>query len=103
VMEICEVAGCDFGEIEIRTLFRFEEDAEAIGAGSAPDRKEAAPDRAEAAPGKPDAASGRADAAPVSGRLVRVGELSRTRKMAFAGLEIPGTVMMAKREGLGDG
>ena len=83
VTEICEVAGCDFGEIELRTLFRFEEDA---GDG------EKAPD--PAAPAEP----GRT----VSGRLVEVARLNRTRKLAFAGIGMPGEDMAAKR-GLEDG
>src|SRR5690606_36740660 len=37
VAEICEVAGCEFGEIELRTLFRFEEDAGGGKDGPDPD------------------------------------------------------------------
>jgi len=77
VTEICEVAGCEFGEIELRTLFRFEEDAV--------DGKDPDPD-APAEPGR-----------TVSGRLVKVGQLSRTRKLAFAGFGMPEEDTAAKR------
>jgi pilus assembly protein CpaF len=90
VTEICEVAGCDFGEIELRTLFRFEEETSARETGSVPE----APGRAGAAMDKAEAAPGMA----VAGRLVRVGELSRTRKLAFAGLEVPRDGAAANRE-----
>ena len=78
VTEICEVAGCEFGEIELRTLFRFEEDAEDRKDGPAPD--------ARAEPGR-----------AVTGRLVKVGQLSRTRKLGFAGFGVPGENAQLKR------
>jgi len=55
VAEICEVAGMKEEEVELRTLFRFEE-------RQSPDRR-------------------------VRGSLVRVGKLSDTRKLRFAGLQ----------------
>ena len=81
VAEICEVAGCEFGEIELRTLFRFEEDAGGGKDGPDPD--------APAQPGK-----------AVSGRLVKVGQLSRIRKLTFAGFGMPGEDAAAAKRGL---
>ena len=67
--EICEVIGCEYGDIELRTLYRFEEREQGSDHGAGRGASRAADEQRE-----------------VPGQLVKVGELADVRKLAFAGL-----------------